>query len=195
MGDAGAGTPQVPPPRLVRRVEGKLATVRWRGRMMIYQGDFPMVRCFPPQWILTTLTLVLLAGPATAQTQEPFRGSGTLTVTRIHVGDCFDSVRCKAQGKSTPLGPFQGVGHQYVDYCGLPDIVGELMLTAANGDQLSIYYVGSRLEDPTTFLCRVLDTQGTGQYQGAMVDAGLLIENYNLANSFEFTFAGTIQYP
>jgi hypothetical protein len=154
-----------------------------------------MARWHLPLWSLTILVLALSTVPAAAQTEQRFRGEGTLTPIRINVGDCFDKASCSATGTSNVLGGFQGIGRVRVDYCGIyPDITGDLIFTAANGDQLSVHYIGMRL-DPTTYLARMAATGGTGQYQGAAVDAFLLIENYNLSDSFDITFSGTIELP
>jgi hypothetical protein len=141
------------------------------------------------------VALVVLSGLALAQTEEPFYGSGTFTPTSVKVGNCFDSAQYTAAGEGTPLGQFEGDGHQRVDYCGIgPDMEGDVTLTAENGDQISLHYVGKRL-DPSTYLCTLVVTGGTGRYDGATVDATLLIENYNLSEPFDITMDGTIQYP
>jgi hypothetical protein len=154
-----------------------------------------MARWYSLHWALTIQVLALASGAASAQTEEPFCGEGTFTPVRINVGDCFDKVKYSAAGTSNVLGSFQGPGRLRVDYCGIyPDIAGDLYFTAANGDQLSVRYVGMRL-DPTTYLAKMVATGGTGQYQGAIVDAFLLIENYNLSDSFDISFSGTIEFP
>jgi hypothetical protein len=154
-----------------------------------------MLRSLPLHGALTIFALVLFAIPATAQADEPFRGEGMVTPMAEGVGNCFDKIKYTAAGTSNVLGAFQGAGRQRVDYCGIyPDIAGDLFFTTANGDQLSVHYVGMRL-DPTTYLAQMVATGGTGQFKDATVDAFLLIENYNLSDSFDLIFSGTIQFP
>ena len=149
----------------------------------------------PSPWVLTILSVAIVSLPASAQTKERFRGEGTITPTHINVGDCFDMADFSAAGSSSVLGDFEAVGRLRVDYCGIgPDIEGDITFTVANGDQLSMHFVGMRV-DPTTYVARIAGTGGTGQYQNARVKGHLLIENYNLSDSFDMSFHGKIRLP
>jgi hypothetical protein len=66
--------------------------------------------------------------------------------------------------------------------------------TTDRGDRLTLHYVGMRV-DPTTFLCQVVATRGTGRFTGATVDATLWIQDYSPNRPFDCTFDGTIEYP
>jgi hypothetical protein len=152
-----------------------------------------MGRLFPARLALAAGVLVALSVPANAQAEEPFSGSGTVDVTNVNVGDCFDDATYTVQGFGEPLGVFSGVGQQHVSYCEAPDIEGNVTLTAESGDQISLYYVGTQV-GPTSYLCDVVVTGGTGQYEGATVDAVLSIENYSPGGPFDLAFDGTIRF-
>lgn len=153
-----------------------------------------MWRLLPVKLAFAVWALAALSVPANAQTQEPFRGSGTVTVTSVMVGDCFDDAKYTVGGTGEPLGEFTGVGWQHVSYCDAPDIQGNVTFTADTGDRLSLYYIGTWV-DPTSFVCDLAVTGGTGRYAGATVDAVLTIENYSPGGPFDLAFDGTICFP
>ena len=154
-----------------------------------------MTRAFRSQSMITVLTSLTFC--YSAQAQQPFNGSVASATLRVNVGDCFEEEDFGAAGTGVPLGQFSASGHQFVSYCappGEPDIEGDVTFTDENGDELSIHYTGSRL-DPSTFICDMSATSGTGRYDGATVTATLVIDNYDLAHPFDGTFDGTIFFP
>jgi hypothetical protein len=153
-----------------------------------------MVRLLQTPLGLTILGLLTLAGPATARAEEPFAGSTASDTTAVNVGDCFDYAEFDLAGCGTPLGTFTGSGKQTVNYCFGPDIEGDVTFTDENGDQLSIHYVGTRV-DLFTYVCEMSATGGTGRYEGATVDGTLTIEDYSIDHPLDATFDGTIQFP
>ena len=153
-----------------------------------------MTRAFRSQSMITVLTSLTFCYSAQAQTQQPFNGSVASATLSVNVGDCFEEEDFGAAGSGVPLGQFSAIGHQFVSYCAQPDIEGDVTFTDENGDELSIHYTGSRL-DPSTFICEMSATSGTGRYDGATVTATLLIENYDLDHPFDGTFDGTIFFP
>ena len=138
--------------------------------------------------------LVLLTAPPPAEGQEPFAGMTASVATAENVGDCFDETDYVVMGKGTVLGHFTGGGTQRVSYCGAPDIQGDVTLTAADGDQLSLHYVGTRV-DLNTYTCTVTATGGTRRFENAVVDATLVIPAYAIGHPFDGTFNGTIEFP
>jgi hypothetical protein len=143
---------------------------------------------------LTMLGLFTLAAPALAQTEEPFTGSTTSDTNSVNIGDCFDCTEFNLTGSGTSLGTFTGSGHQRVDVCVAPDIEGEVTFTDQNGDEISIHYVGSRV-DLLQYVCTISATGGTGRYEGAAVDGTLTITDYSIDHPFDATFDGTIRFP
>jgi hypothetical protein len=138
--------------------------------------------------------MAALSVPASAQAKEPFSGSGTVTVTSVMVGDCIEDATYTVAGTGEPVGMFTGVGQQRVCYCEAPDIEGNVTFTAETGDQLSLYYIGTRV-GLTSYVCDLVVTGGTGRYADATVDAVLTIENYSASGPFDLTYDGTICFP
>jgi hypothetical protein len=143
---------------------------------------------------LTILGLFSLAAPTLAQTEEPFTGSTTSDTTSVNIGDCFDYAEFDLIGSGTSLGTFTGIGHQRVDYCDAPDIEGDVTFTDQNGDEISIHYVGSRV-DLQRYVCAMSATGGTGRYEGATLDGTLTLTDYCIDHPFDATFDGTISFP
>jgi hypothetical protein len=143
---------------------------------------------------LPLLGLLTLAAPSLAQTEEPFTGSTTSDPASVNVGDCFDYAEFNLTGSGTPLGTFTGSGQQRVDFCVAPDIEGDVIFTDQNGEQITIHYLGSRV-DLFEYVCAMWATGGTGRYDGATVDGTLTIAEYRIDYPFEATFDGTIQFP
>ena len=154
-----------------------------------------MARVFRSPWIIAVW--ISFSHSAVAQSQQPFNGTVASATLSVKVGDCFEEEDFGAEGSGVPLGQFSAIGHQFVSYCappGDPDIEGDVTFTDENGDELSIHYAGTRL-DPSTFICDMSATSGTGRYDGATVTAMLLIDNYDLDHPFDGTFDGTILFP
>ena len=154
-----------------------------------------MARVFRSPWIIAVW--ISFSHSAVAQSQQPFNGTVASATLSVKVGDCFEEEDFGAAGTGVPMGQFSATGHQFVSYCappGEPDIEGDVTFTDENGDELSIHYTGSRL-DPSTFICDMSATSGTGRYDGATVTAMLLIDNYDLDHPFDGTFDGTILFP
>jgi hypothetical protein len=146
-----------------------------------------MWRLLPAKLAFAVGALAALSVPSNAQTKEPFRGSGTVTVTSVMPGDCTEDATYTVGGTAEPLGEFTGVGQQRVCSCEPPDIEGDVTFTAEAGNQLSLYYIGTRV-GPTCYVCHVVATGGTGRYAGATVDAVLTIENYSPAGPFDLAW-------
>jgi hypothetical protein len=153
-----------------------------------------MLRLLQTPLALTILGLLTLAAPAIAQTKEPFTGSTASDTTSADIGDCFDDAGFDLTGSGTTLGKFTGSGEQRVNYCFAPDIEGDVTFTDQNGDEISIHYVGARV-DLFTYKCVMSATGGTGRYKGATVDGTLTIEGYSIDHPFDATFQGTIRFP
>jgi hypothetical protein len=143
---------------------------------------------------LAALGLLTVAASAPARAGDPFTGTTASDTTSLDIGDCFDYTEFDLTGCGTPLGKFTGRGQQTVNYCFGPDVEGDVTLTDENGDQISLHYVGTRV-DLFTYVCEMSATGGTGRYQGATVDGTLTIEDYGIDLPFDASFDGTIQFP
>jgi hypothetical protein len=153
-----------------------------------------MMRWFILSKVLPILVLLIGSVPAAAQTSIPFRGSTSSTTTYLNVGDCFDYTEYTITGTCTSLGDFTGCGSQRVSYCGAPDIEGDLTVIAANGDQISIHYVGTQV-GLFSYMCDMEATGGTGEFQDAGMSGTVLIPDYGIDHPFDTTFEGVIEFP
>jgi hypothetical protein len=143
---------------------------------------------------LAVLSLLTVAASAPVRAGDPFTGTTASDTTSLDIGNCFDYTEFDLIGSGTPLGNFTGSGQQTVNYCFGPDIEGDVTLTDEHGDQISLYYVGTRV-DLFTYVCKMTATGGTGRYQGATVNGTLTIEDYSIDHPFDATFDGTIRIP
>ena len=112
----------------------------------------------------------VLAGPAAARNQVPFKGQSSGIATT----ESFDPVagiaysRVEGEGQATHLGHFMVTGDVAVDVAtGVPQ--GTWTLTAANGDTLTASFTGqSQIAAPlVTIVETATVTGGTGPYRSA----------------------------
>jgi hypothetical protein len=141
------------------------------------------------------LALAILSFPAAARADERISGRGHCTTTNADIGDCFDRTDFNFNGIGIPVGRFQAMGNQRVDYCGIgPDVAGRIVLTTENGDQVHVSYLGVRT-DINSFFCRLRITGGTGHYAGATGNGTLKIKNYSPSQSYRMELKATVQLP
>jgi hypothetical protein len=122
--------------------------------------------------LVTTLATLTLSGPATAGTQVPFKGSssGVVRVESIDFplgqpGPPVVTTTVAGEGQATHLGRFTVTARVVID---VPNntVLGNWVLTAANGDQLFVTFEGFAL-GPNQGGGNFTIVGGTGRFAGA----------------------------
>jgi hypothetical protein len=139
----------------------------------------------------------VLAGPALASEQVPFKGS-LAVVQSGEVQGGFLIVEGSGTGKATELGRFTVTFHERVDLStGIG--VGTYTFVAANGDTLSARFIGhaTPTPDPNILMLEEVDTitGGAGRFAGA-TGTFTLERVLNLTTDVSTgLFSGTISNP
>ena len=120
---------------------------------------------------LGVLTLLVLAGPAAAADQVPFKGRFELGVVSVTpIPPRFVAVEIEGTGNGTQLGGFTlSIPHLVDRSTGV--IVGSYEFTAANGDTLTADFVGHAMPSDVPGVLYVVEiatiTGGTGRFADA----------------------------
>ena len=136
---------------------------------------------------LALLTGAWSASPLRADGDRPFRGSAAGIVTGVVPPN---GLVIEATGTATHLGRFT---REELLFLG-PDgsLAGEIVFTAANGDQLWVDVAGGFIS-PTTAVGTYTVTGGTGRFRGAT--GGAAFEAFTPDGvHVQVTFEGTIRY-
>lgn len=120
--------------------------------------------------LLAAISLIaVVASPALASEQVPFRGCLTAIETQVVQGGTLISDG-SAVGNATELGRFTMTFHIEIDLSTLIG-VGTATFVAANGDTLSTSFIGTGTPtpDPDVFTVEEVETitGGTGRFAGA----------------------------
>ena len=143
----------------------------------------------------TFLALVVLAGPAAAGEQVPFRGrlEGNVTITPLVPP--IVSVLIEAAGNATHLGQFTVAVPHLVNRSN-STAAGSYEFTAANGDTLTADFTGQAMPTDTPGVLYIEEvatiTGGTGRFAGAT--GSFAVERWfdTVAGTTVGSFEGTI---
>ena len=144
---------------------------------------------------LTAMAALVLAGPAAAGEQVPFKGTLDGVVKVTSVDPPLVSVLVHASGNATRLGRFSLVIPHLVDRA-TRTATGAFDFKAANGDTLSAEFTGKSTPSKTPGVLSIVETAtitgGTGQFAGA--SGSFTVKRYFDIASRTTTgsFAGTI---
>src|SRR6516162_6905773 len=113
----------------------------------------------------------IVAAPASARDQVPFRGVASGSVISITpLDECHQVTEAVNGGNATQLGRFTGTAEFVLDVCDLT-YIGSYVFTAANGDSISGPFTGSLTPTavPGVFANTEIAfiTGGTGRFTGA----------------------------
>jgi hypothetical protein len=145
--------------------------------------------------VLITAT-ALLTRPALASDQVPFRGSMVALTTSTEFVDPSHVLEAVSMsGQATQLGSYTGAGTVETDLSNLTT-VGHWVLTAANGDTLSVFMTGQATPTSTPGVVGLVEKRtffgGTGRFAGAFGEADA-IGQINLNTGIAIaTWDGTI---
>jgi hypothetical protein len=120
-------------------------------------------------------TTALLALPALASNQVPFRGTMVgLTTSSEFIDPTHLLETVSMSGQATQLGSYTGGGTVETDLSNLTT-VGHFILTAANGDTLSVFMTGQATPTATPGIVGLVEQRtffgGTGRFAGAYGEA------------------------
>jgi hypothetical protein len=118
----------------------------------------------------------------------PFKGRADAVVTGVELEPDGIHLTATATGVATHLGHFTREEQTVVHEDGT--LVGSLILTAANGDQLFVVFEGA-FTSPTTAAGSYTITGGTGRLANASGEAGFVVVTSDGIH-FAVTFDGTI---
>ena len=109
----------------------------------------------------------VLAGPAAAGNQVPFKGqsSGVATTESFDPVAGIVHIRGEGEGEATHLGRFTDTSNVAI-YLATGTVLGNWTLTAANGDMLFLEMTAYGI-DPTHGAGTFTIVSGTGRFQGA----------------------------
>jgi hypothetical protein len=140
----------------------------------------------------------VLAGPAAAENQVPFKGrlEGVVSITPIDAQ--FSFVRINGTGNATHLGLFRVEIPHLVDRQARTGI-GTYVFTAANGDMLTADFTGQATPTVTPTVLSIVEiasiTGGTGQFADAS-GSFIVTRSFNVATGLTTgSFQGTISSP
>ena len=140
--------------------------------------------------IIALITLVALAAPASAAAALPFRGVADLTITEVvPLGDDSVQLTASATGVATYLGRYTRT-ETVVLTPSTGILVGTVVFTAANGDELHADVIGG-FTSATTAEGTYSFTGGTGRFKAASGEATFSAVTTDGVN-FAITFAGTL---
>lgn len=130
-----------------------------------------------------------LALPGLADAWRPFKGSATEVVTGATPEVDGLLVTTTGSGQATHLGKFTRVATVLIHNDG--SLEGEVVFTAANGDQLNATLEGARVS-PTKIVGTYTFVRGTGRFDDAVGEAdfeGLTPDGVHVALRFDGTVA------
>ena len=144
----------------------------------------------------------VLAGPAAAGNQVPFKGQSSGAVTTVgfdpDLGVVF--VHGEGQGEATHLGLFTVTADVSI-YVLTPNfvVIGNWTYVTANGDKLFAHGIGSAGADPLHGVGSFTITGGTGRFKGASGSFQQIITfafpGADVNPYSEVLYNGTISYP
>ena len=136
----------------------------------------------------------VLAGPAAAGNQVPFKGqsSGVATTESFDPVAGIVHIRGEGEGEATHLGRFTETSNVAI-YLATGTVLGNLTLTAANGDMLFLEMTGHGIDAAHGFGAFTV-VGGTGRFQGASGYYEQLITFNTLFTEFTDVLEGTISF-